>query len=298
MKITYKDDKGIDQQLVRSEWAWPDSGNFRALRSVAQSAAEAITTFHEKCASTPVQVTPAEEAEALRKGQGQLEKLIAARRATSSNMLAYDALQSLATRESGPSTGLRAIEESRPARVRELARVQPWNAVNVLVDGMVLEQFAALTGAARTEFLQRLKSGEHSATARALLRFSEAAPELLPKGFDAGQLPAITEAVARANSPEQMAELDEETRAAAVARAAWSSAVKEITSSATLSPDELRDALGESLDRLDRAPSLDDPTWTEFLGAPRNHPAPGAPGEEAIERAARHLAAAGGKVAA
>lgn len=266
-KITYKDAAGTDQPLVRSEWNWPDAGDFVSLRNVARDAADAVTAFHVKRASTPVQVTPAEQAEAARKGPGALEKLYAARRAITDNLIAFDAAQKLAVRESGPSTGLRAIEASLPLRVRGLAKVDPLNPTNVALDGRLLDALARKTGVERTQFLLELRNGQHAATARALLRTADVAPELLPLQLDEPTLAGITEAVARREAPEGMAELDELRRAAAVARAAWQNAAKMIAEG--LPVDERRKALGAAFEALDHSANIADPNWPEFVAPAR-----------------------------
>lgn len=266
-KITYKDAAGIEQPLVRSEWEWPDSGDFRTLGNIARDAAETVSNFHVKRASTPVQVTPAEQAEAARKGPGALEKLYAARRAITDGLIAFDAAQKLALRESGPGTGLRVIEQSLPNRVRALARVEPFNPTNVALDGRLLDALARKTGVERTQFMLELKDGQHLATARAILRAAEATPELLPMKLDEPALAGIAQAVARREAPEGMAEIDELRRAIAVTRAAWRNAAQII--SENVSVDERPKAFGDSFEALNRSTGMDDENWQEFIAPAR-----------------------------
>lgn len=298
MKITYRDESGAEQPLVRSEWQWPtDRGNFQLLYNMTRDSASAVTDFHARRKSTTISVSPAEQAEATRKGPGAFEKLYSARRTFTDNLIASEQLKLLAVREGGPSTSLFAIESSFPTRVNEMARVEAWTPVSVAVDRWAIEQFARLDGAKRTEFLQRLRNGQHVSTARALLRVADAAPELLPPDFDIGGIPVLREALARSVAPEGMAEIDGEKRAAIVARATWAAAVSTIREGVTLTDDEVHKALGGSMDRLKIQVPIDDENWPLALPAARHRSGAPAPVDSGVKRAELHLEAAARRAA-
>jgi|GEM_PF-2258496 len=278
-RFRYIDGNGIEQPLIRSDWTFPtDDGDFATLYNVAKSSAELVTQFHAKRAALGVNITPAEQAEAIRKGPTALDELYRARRALAERALAFLTLETLATREGGPVTGLRAIEMSLPVRARGLAKIEPWNPQTLAIDRWLLDVLMSKGATERTQFMLEMKDGQHSATARALLRTADV-PELLPLKLAEPDLTAITNAVARCEAPQQMAALDELHHAAVVARATWKASVSRIAEASGLEREDLAKTLGASLVRYEQPghDGLNDPHWAEFIGTGRRRESAPAP---------------------
>lgn len=265
-RITYLDAQRREQPLVRSPWHWStEAGHFKTLLAIAQSSGDAVGAFLAKRAAVEIRLTNAEQAEAAQRGTAWLEKLLANRAAVAAEALARETLATLAAYEGGGGYCLHNLEQSFPQRIRALAKVEAWNAASVQSDRWLTEVFQKLTGADRTRFLAELRDGQHAATARALLRVGETAPELLP-GFDPDALPAVAEAVARREAPAEMAELDELRHAAAVSRAAWSEAVRLVREAVPIGDKELRPIFGDdALARLAQPVPETDAHWVESL---------------------------------
>jgi len=249
MKITYHDGR-MDRQLA--SWDWPTDGNFEVLANVAKLSASALTDFYARRAKATVQIAPAEEAEAMRRGPDALMQLHVGKRRQADRAIALETLATLATREQGLRHELQRLAK----RMDELSTPAPWNELSLQLDRWVLDHFGAQSRETRGELFLRAQRGEAPELAAALLR---APRHLLPDEITDAKRAELREAIARAIAPEEVQQIEQARRAADIAREAWTRAVKEVTAPELgIEPGEVRAILG-------------DETYARFTSPPAPH---------------------------